>query len=55
LTVTETESGIYSVEGDKMAIQVIYRKGLSEQENPWLSGLGADLTAEQCERIARES
>jgi hypothetical protein len=54
-TVTETESGIYSVEGDKMAIQVIYRKRLSEEENPWLSRLGADLSAEQCGRIAKES
>jgi hypothetical protein len=43
------------VTGDKIAIQVIYRKRLSGKENPWLSGLGADLSAKQCGRILRDS
>ncbi|MDR1257324.1 MAG: hypothetical protein LBJ86_06215 [Spirochaetaceae bacterium] len=55
LTVTEVMSGIYHITGARLAIQVIYRKRLSEKENPWLKGLGADLSAEQCGRILKQS
>jgi hypothetical protein len=48
-------SGIYHITGDKIAMQVIYRKRLSEKENPWLKNLGADLSAEQCGRILKQS
>jgi hypothetical protein len=36
--VEEATSGIYHVTGAKLAIQVIYRKGLSCAENLWLKG-----------------
>jgi hypothetical protein len=47
-------SGIYHVTGAKLAIQVIYRKGLSCAENLWLKGLGDDLGAEEFSRILAE-
>jgi hypothetical protein len=45
------ESGIYRINGDALAIQVIESKRLAEEENLWLRGLSDKLSAESLERV----
>jgi hypothetical protein len=53
-TVEESGSGIYSVRGDVMPIQVIDSRGLPEEENLWLRGLSDKLDISSGRRLAKE-
>lgn len=46
-TVRNVEKGIYYVEGDRMAIQLLVTSELSQEENLWLTSLTNDLREKQ--------
>jgi hypothetical protein len=48
------EGGIYRINGDALAVQVIENKRLSAEENLWLRGLSNKLSVESLERVLRE-
>jgi hypothetical protein len=50
-TVAETSSGIYTVTGDILPIQVIDSRQLSEEENLWLKGLDNRLGGTALNRV----
>jgi hypothetical protein len=49
--IEETSSGIYTVEGDILPIQIIDSRKLSEEENLWLRDLSNELSAPDIEKI----
>jgi hypothetical protein len=49
--VTESLSGIYTVKGDYLPIQIIETKKLSEDENLWLKSLTNDLESSAAKTI----
>jgi len=53
-TIEETSSGIYSVKGDILPIQIIDSRQLSAEENIWLKELDNRLSAPQLHRILEE-
>ena len=55
LTVEEAGRGIHYVHGERMPVQIIEQKALSETENPWLWALRKDLPKETLERLVDES
>jgi hypothetical protein len=52
-TVKETSSGIYSVCGDYLPIQIIVSKSLPESENLWLASLRNGLKAQSLDAIMK--
>ena len=50
LTVTETESGIYFVEGEAFSIQILESKKLSAETNLFLKNLRSNLSKEEARR-----
>ncbi|MDR0464750.1 MAG: hypothetical protein LBG94_06510, partial [Treponema sp.] len=53
--IEETSSGIYSVHGDYLPIQIIESKKLSDSENLWLKSLKYDLEISNADAIIKES
>ena len=53
-TVEETGSGIYTVTGDIIPIQVIDSRRLSAEENLWLKGLDNNLGVREIQRVTTE-
>lgn len=54
-SVTKVEEGIYYIQGDKIPIQLILTKKLTEEENLWLRSLTNELTeAETAQKLIRE-
>ena len=53
-SVEETSSGIYSVKGDILPIQIIDSRRLSAEENIWLKELDNRLSALQLHRVLEE-
>jgi hypothetical protein len=53
-TVAETGTGIYTVSGDIMPIQVIDRRRLPAEENLWLKSLSDGLNLEEMGQISEE-
>ncbi|MDR3341758.1 MAG: hypothetical protein LBT14_03030, partial [Treponema sp.] len=53
-TVEERSSGIYTVTGDIIPIQIIDNRRLSGEENIWLKELDNELDVERISRITRE-
>jgi hypothetical protein len=52
--VEERWQGIYLVTGDKLPVQIIETKQLSDTDNMWLSSLSNKLTVESLSRIMEE-
>jgi hypothetical protein len=52
--VTEEERGIYYVKGDKLRIQIIDSRQVSEEENLYVRGLNMDLHKNQGDSILKE-
>ena len=53
--IREQESGVYTVEGEAFALQIIETKKLSEENNLFLGGLQRDLTEQRAARILKEA
>ncbi|MDR0465021.1 MAG: hypothetical protein LBG94_07915 [Treponema sp.] len=53
--IEETSSGIYSVLGDYLPIQIIESKRLSDRENLWLKSLKYNLEISNADAIIKES
>jgi hypothetical protein len=53
-TVAETTEGIYTVNGDRLPIQIIDSRKLSAEENLWLKSLSDNLNSLEIVRISEE-
>jgi len=52
--IEETYPGIYSIKGDRLAIQVINSRRLSPEENLWLKNLDGNLKIQEVQRVFSE-
>jgi hypothetical protein len=55
LRVDKQSSGIYYIYGERMPVQIIEGKALSEEDNLWLLSLRRGLTVSQVVRLVSES
>jgi hypothetical protein len=54
-TVEKTDEGIYTIQGDAFAMQIIDSRYLSNKENLWLKNLRGKLEAKTIDRVITEA